>query len=120
MSTTTTQVRLPTYDLTTLGANFEKNVSEHPRVPAANVSLEFSIHNLTMSMTVCTFVRTDTVMQLPSALWPWMDFEMDSSEVEPLVPDGLVDNTREAVGKIPSKPLRKLDTRPGIKEQNAD
>ncbi|KIJ07942.1 hypothetical protein PAXINDRAFT_18895 [Paxillus involutus ATCC 200175] len=52
--------------------DLQKDVSELPRVPAP-------IYR----------------HAAPSAPWPWMDFDMDSSEVEPLVPDGLVDNTEE-------------------------
>ncbi|KIK99653.1 hypothetical protein PAXRUDRAFT_822497 [Paxillus rubicundulus Ve08.2h10] len=52
--------------------DLQKDVSELPRVPAP-------IYR----------------HAAPSAPWPWMDFDMDSSEVEPLLPDGLVDSIEE-------------------------
>ncbi|KIJ63179.1 hypothetical protein HYDPIDRAFT_113782 [Hydnomerulius pinastri MD-312] len=48
----------------------QKDVSELPRVPAP-------IYR----------------HAAPSAPWPWMDFDSDSSEVHPLLPEGLIDST---------------------------
>ncbi|KAF9239348.1 hypothetical protein BU15DRAFT_88111 [Melanogaster broomeanus] len=52
--------------------NLQKDVSDLPRVPAP-------IYR----------------HAAPSAPWPWMDFDMDSSEVQPLPPGGIVTNEEE-------------------------
>ncbi|KAF9226333.1 hypothetical protein BS17DRAFT_765341 [Gyrodon lividus] len=71
MSTTGIHVTLSTHN-----ENYRRepqgNLPGHPRVPAP------------------TYRHA-----APSAPWPWMDFDMDSSEVQPCLPLGLVDSTQE-------------------------
>ncbi|KAF8841997.1 hypothetical protein BDN67DRAFT_431054 [Paxillus ammoniavirescens] len=71
MSTTAIHVSLPTYN-DNHRRELAKDVSEHPRVPAP------------------TYRHA-----APSAPWPWMDFDTDSSEVQPLVNRGPADSTEK-------------------------
>ncbi|KAF9226325.1 hypothetical protein BS17DRAFT_729410 [Gyrodon lividus] len=75
MSATPVQVALPAVTAPSgehYRQDLQKDVSELPRVPAP-------IYR----------------HAAPSAPWPWMDFDMDSSEVQPLLPDGLMNSMEE-------------------------
>ncbi|KIK99660.1 hypothetical protein PAXRUDRAFT_30370 [Paxillus rubicundulus Ve08.2h10] len=78
MSTTAIQVSLLTLNSDDYRHEPAKDVSEHPRVPAP------------------TYRHA-----APSAPWPWMDFDMDSSKVQPLVTHGSADSTEERWEKYP-------------------